>query len=96
MDWVEPSSTYYALCAIDDGIGLVGVILSMYQIYRVRLHVRARYAIPGTVVSDVTCTACCPTLVVAQLLRHTTEYTQQPSLFCFSDTGLSATAPSII
>jgi hypothetical protein len=96
VEWVEPSTTYYVLCAIDDCIGLIGVILAIYQIYRVRLHVRTRYAIPGSTMSDVTCATCCPTLVVAQLLRHTTDYEYNASLCCFSDTGLPSTAPSIV
>ena len=96
VDWIEPSMTYYALCAIDDCLGLIGTILVLYQIYRVRGHVRARYAIPGNGSSDLACSICCPTLVVAQLLRHTTDYEQYPSLCCFSDTGIPITAPSIV
>ena len=96
IDWIEPGTAYYTLCAIDDCIGLIGTILAIYQIYRVRLHVRTRYAIPGSALSDLTCATCCPTLVVAQLLRHTTDYEYNPSLCCFSDTGIPRTAPSIV
>ena len=96
IDWIEPSMTYYVLCAIDDCIGLIGTILVVYQIYRVRFHVRTRYAIPGNVASDITCSLCCPTLVVAQLLRHTTDYEYNSSLCCLSDTGIPRTAPSIV
>jgi Cys-rich protein (TIGR01571 family) len=96
INWIEPSTTYYVLCAIDDCIGLIGTILVICQIYRVRSHVRTRYAIPGSVLSDVTCATCCPALAVAQLLRHTTDYEYNPSLCCFSDTGIPRTAPSIV
>ena len=96
IEWIEPSTTYYVLCAIDDCVGLIGTVLMIYQIYRVRLHVRARYAIPGNATADLTCSICCPTLVVAQLLRHTTDYEQYPSLCCLSATGIPITAPSIV
>lgn len=96
LDWIEPSMTYYLLCAIDDCLGLIGTVLVIYQIYRVRLHVRARYGIPGSATADLTCSMCCPTLVVAQLLRHTTDYEQYPSMCCLSATGIPITAPSIV
>jgi Cys-rich protein (TIGR01571 family) len=96
IDWIEPSKTYYILCAIDDCLGLIGTALVIYQIYRVRLHVRTRYAIPGNAAGDLTCSMCCPTLVAAQLLRHTTDYEQYPSMCCLSATGIPLAAPSIV
>jgi Cys-rich protein (TIGR01571 family) len=96
MEWVEPSATYYALCATDDLFGLLGAMMVVWYLSRVRSHVRARYGIPGNSIGDLACSTFCPVLVGAQLLRHTTDYEKQPSLYCCSETGIPLTAPSIV
>ena len=88
--------------------GLLQVIFILYTIfkwmflgitvlllYNVRKSVRAKYAIPGSPLEDGVCSFCCPCLVAAQLLRHTTDYDVYPSQLC-TPTGLPNNVPTIV
>ena len=88
--------------------GLLKVIVMLFTIFKwmflaitvallfnLRQSVRAKYAIPGTPMEDCMCSAICPCLVAAQLLRHTTDYNVYPSQLC-TPTGLPDTVPVIV
>lgn len=95
-EWVEPGEAYYALCAFDDLLAYVYMVLCVVQLRNVRSYVRTAYAIPGSNAADVGCSVVCPCFVAAQLLRHTADYDTVSSQCCCSETGLPVNAPSIV
>lgn len=65
---------------------------------KIRQRVRAKYAIPAARCAgceDLCCSLWCNCCTVAQLARHTADYTTYAGLCC-SETGLSEQAPSIV
>lgn len=95
-EWKEPGPAYYAACALDDLAAYLSFALAVVQLRNARARVRAVYGIPGSAASDVCCALTCPCLVAAHLLRHTADYEDQPSRWCFTETGLPWNAPSIV
>ena len=65
---------------------------------KTRRHVRAKYAIPEQRCAgceDFCCSLWCNCCVVAQLARHTADYSTYAGLCC-SETGVPEHAPSIV
>jgi hypothetical protein len=67
--------------------GLVFTVVEVVLLYKLRSHVRQRYAIPGSKLEDGCCSFWCGCCVASQLLRHTTDYDVYPSRCC-TETGL--------
>jgi Cys-rich protein (TIGR01571 family) len=100
LEWVEPPTSYYVFCAIDDLLAYIYLGFTVLVLRNLRSHVRSAYAIPeeGYCVGgceDTCCSLTCPCLVIGQLLRHTADYESYGARGC-SATGLVGHAPSIV
>ena len=97
--WVEPPTSYYFFCAIDDLLAYIYFGFTVICLRNMRSYVRNKYSIPEetnccpTGCEDTCCSIFCPCLVVGQLLRHTTDYNSYPGRCC-SMTGLPANVPA--
>ena len=72
--------------------------ISIIIVWNLRSHIRNMSAIPescNTGCDDLMCAVCCNHCVVAQLLRHTTDY-ETYNATCCSETGVPKNAPSIV
>jgi Cys-rich protein (TIGR01571 family) len=90
-EWVQPPTAYYIFAILDEALSWTYIVFVVVLLWNIRNHIRQRYAIPATshnVCEDVCCSLWCPCLVVAQMLRHTTDYNKCTARYC-SDTGLS-------
>jgi hypothetical protein len=95
VEWIEPPTIYYFLCVVDD-IMMLSFFIGTVVLAMVRGRVRARYRIPAEIATseDTVCAFVCPCLVVAQMLRHTADYSVQPARCCTSH-GLMRTAAAV-
>lgn len=91
----EPSGLLLLIFILFDVFKWMYMGITVLLLFNVRRSVRAKYAIPGSPIEDGVCSCCCPALVAAQLLRHTTDYDVYPSQLC-TPTGLPRTAPAIV
>ncbi|GKY94647.1 hypothetical protein MPSEU_000430200 [Mayamaea pseudoterrestris] len=96
--WVEPPTSYYFFCAVDDLLAYIYFGFTVMCLKNIRSHVRQKYNIPEETnccpggSEDTCCSLICPCLVVGQLLRHTTDYSAYPGRCC-SSTGLPDSIP---
>mmetsp|Transcript_7657 Transcript_7657/g.22276 ORF Transcript_7657/g.22276 Transcript_7657/m.22276 type:complete len:346 (-) Transcript_7657:96-1133(-) len=77
---------------IDQAIVSLYMVLAMFLVWRVRKRIRRDCSIPTQTrlgcTEDALTAICCPSLAVAQALRHTTDYERLDAAWC-SSTGLS-------
>jgi hypothetical protein len=97
--WIEPPTSYYFFCAVDDLLAYIYFGFTVICLRNMRSHIRNKYSIPEdteycpTGCEDTCCSLFCPCLVVGQMLRHTTDYSTYPGRCC-SSTGLPANVPA--
>ena len=101
-EWTEPGWIYHILVFADNILAYVYMGFTILLLCNLRSQVRTKYAIPaagycgprGT--EDFCCSLCCPCLVAAQMMRHTTDYDQTPARCCTETGLLPNAAPSIV
>jgi len=93
--WIEPGYWYYFFALTDDILALAYMGFTIFLLNNLRVYVRNKYKIPkkpnypSWFCEDCCCSCVCPCLVVAQLMRHTTDYSSERGRCC-TTTGLSA------
>lgn len=93
--WIEPGYWYYFFALTDDILALSYMGFTIFLLNNLRVYVRNKYKIPkkpnypSWFCEDCCCSCICPCLVVAQLMRHTTDYSSERGRCC-TTTGLSA------
>jgi Cys-rich protein (TIGR01571 family) len=100
VEWIEPSTTYYVFCGLDDILAYGYMAWTVLLLRNLRSQVRSQYAIPEsdqcpTGCEDTCCSLVCPCFVAAQMMRHTADYDTYGGRCCTA-TGLPAHAPSIV
>ena len=75
------------------------VFVTMYYTWKVRRHVRAKYAIPERPIlppggEDIFCAVCLTPCTIMQMMRHTADYRTYRSTCCTS-TGLPDNVPDL-
>merc|ERR1711957_964781 len=79
-------------------LGFFFAVFSIILVTKVRKHLRNKYGIPETRCAgceDFCCSLWCNCCTVAQLARHTADYSTYAGLCC-SETGIPEHAPSIV
>jgi Cys-rich protein (TIGR01571 family) len=83
------------------GLSILGWLFTLFYLvlmYKTRRYIREKYQIPEQQChgcEDCCCVFWCACCTVAQIARHTGDYTNHDAKWC-SETGLECSAPSIV
>ena len=96
LNETDASTAFRVLVAVEDSLDGIYFLLSVILLCTIRKSLRRQFSIPARICEDEALSLGCPCLVAAQMLRHTADYENHSSLYCFSATGMARNAPVVV